>query len=139
MPAAIPDTRPLEDPTVATDVLLLVHAPPVTALLNKVVDPTQTLAVPLIVPGEEITETMVVARHPETTYEIVEVPVVTPVTQPVEITDAFAGAEELHAPPVVALVRQVTPLMQTVVSPVIGATPVVTVTVVPAEQPEAMV
>jgi hypothetical protein len=44
MPVAIPDV----DPIVATIRLLLDHVPPVTALLNAVVPPTQVDAVPVM-------------------------------------------------------------------------------------------
>jgi hypothetical protein len=50
MPVAIPDV----DPIVATRRLLLDHVPPVTALLNAVVPPTQVDAVP-VMEGEALT------------------------------------------------------------------------------------
>jgi hypothetical protein len=48
VPALTPDTTPVEDPIVATDVLLLVQVPPPVALLNAVVPPTHTVVVPVI-------------------------------------------------------------------------------------------
>lgn len=48
VPAEIPVTTPVVGSIVALDVLLLVHVPPVTELLNVVVLPTQTAGVPVI-------------------------------------------------------------------------------------------
>jgi len=42
VPAEIPVTTPLEKPTVATEVSLLIHTPPEVVSLKEVVDPTQT-------------------------------------------------------------------------------------------------
>jgi hypothetical protein len=50
VPADTPDTTPLLF-TVATPVLLLLQVPPVVALLNIVVLPTQTVDVPEIASG----------------------------------------------------------------------------------------
>lgn len=47
MPPAIPVTIPVL-PTVAMPVLLLLHVPPTVASLSVVVDPAQTLNVPVI-------------------------------------------------------------------------------------------
>ena len=50
----VPDATPLTSPllfTVAAEVLVLLHAPPVAPSLNDVVEPTHTVAVPLIVPA----------------------------------------------------------------------------------------
>jgi hypothetical protein len=52
VPAATPVTTPVE-PTVATEVLLLLHVPPVTVSLKVVVDEVQTVAVPVIEPADE--------------------------------------------------------------------------------------
>ena len=54
MPALTPATEP-DVPTVATAVLLLVHAPPVVPFVNPVVEPTQTTGVPPIVAGRGLT------------------------------------------------------------------------------------
>lgn len=48
VPAEAPLTTPLEAPIVATAGLLLLHVPPVTALLSVVVPPTQIVVVPVI-------------------------------------------------------------------------------------------
>ena len=62
VPAATPVTVPVL-PTVVTVVAVLLHAPPVVASLNPVVDPAQTIAVPVIVPadGKGLTLTTLIA------------------------------------------------------------------------------
>ena len=64
LPAAIPVTIPDVAFTVATDVLLLVQVPPVTASLNVVVLPAQTDALPEIAAGVAFTVTYDVVEHP---------------------------------------------------------------------------
>ncbi len=51
VPAATPVTTPVL-PTVAMPVALLLHVPPVVALLSVVVLPTVTVAVPVMVPAD---------------------------------------------------------------------------------------
>ena len=65
MPLAIPVTIPVE-PTVATEISLLLHTPPEVPSVNDIVDPTQTLVVPEIVAitGRGFIVTGLVARHP---------------------------------------------------------------------------
>lgn len=63
MPAERPFTRPVAIPTVATEVVLLVHVPP-PVLLNAVVLPTQTLETPVIADGSELTVIVFVVVHP---------------------------------------------------------------------------
>ncbi len=48
VPEATPVTTPVDEPTVAIAVLLLLHVPPDVALLSVVVLPWQTLAVPVM-------------------------------------------------------------------------------------------
>jgi hypothetical protein len=50
VPAAMPFTVPLNDPTVAMPVLALFHVPPVVASVSTVTAPTQTVLVPVIGP-----------------------------------------------------------------------------------------
>ena len=50
-PVAMPLTMPLPEPTVATEVVLLLHAPPVVPLVYVAVDPIHTLLGPPIAPG----------------------------------------------------------------------------------------
>lgn len=52
LPELTPDTIPVAEPTVATDVLLLLHVPPLTALPSVELPPTHTLDVPVIVPAD---------------------------------------------------------------------------------------
>lgn len=52
LPAPVVVITPVEEPIVATDVLLLVHTPPVVASLNVDDCPIQRLAVPLIAGAE---------------------------------------------------------------------------------------
>lgn len=66
MPADTPVTIPVNDPTVAKPVLLLVHVPPALVLLKAVVNPAHTLVVPVIDAGGGFTVTVVVAMHPAT-------------------------------------------------------------------------
>ena len=55
VPPATPYTAPVAALTVATEVLLLVHVPPVAVLDSVVTLPGQTDAVPEIVPGVALT------------------------------------------------------------------------------------
>ena len=50
VPADMPVTTPVL-PIVATPELLLLHTPPALALLNVIVDASQTVVVPVIVPA----------------------------------------------------------------------------------------
>ena len=64
VPRDTPVTIPLLIPTVATDVLLLVHVPPAVGSLIDMVAPTQTAVGPVIVPGSGFTVTVIVAAQP---------------------------------------------------------------------------
>jgi len=55
VPPDTPLTTPDEEPTVATDVLLLLHVPPPLALLSAVVAPGHTVSVPVIAAGVDFT------------------------------------------------------------------------------------
>ena len=61
-PVATPDTCP-EASTVATPGVLLVHVPPAEASLNVVIEPTQTVPIPVMLPalGNGLTVTKLVA------------------------------------------------------------------------------
>ena len=62
MPAETPETIPEVGATVAIPVDPEVHVPPVVELLNVVVAPAQTVAVPVIAPsGDAITVIIFVA------------------------------------------------------------------------------
>ena len=60
VPANTPVTIPVEEPIVATVGVLLLHVPPVVASLNVVVEPSQTVNVPVIPAGDGLTVTIVV-------------------------------------------------------------------------------
>ena len=71
----------------------------------------------------------------EIVYEIVTVPTVTPVTMPVDPTDAIPEALVLHVPPEVASVSEMVEPAHTEEAPDIAAGNAFTVTVVVAMQP----
>lgn len=48
LPAVTPVTMPDAEPTVAIDAFELVHAPPATVLLNRVVLPVPTVVIPVM-------------------------------------------------------------------------------------------
>ena len=59
MPAAIPETMPVEEPTVATPVAPELHMPLAAASVNVTFPPTHTLPGPLIAAGVPLTVIMV--------------------------------------------------------------------------------
>ena len=63
VPKATPVTTPVEDPIVAIAVFTEVQTPPPIASVKAVVEPGQTVDVPVIVPafGEELTVTIAIA------------------------------------------------------------------------------
>jgi hypothetical protein len=66
-PEVTPVTEPEDEPTVAIDVLLLVHTPPDTVLDNVVELPTPTVEAPLIVPALTVALTVITldVPHPD--------------------------------------------------------------------------
>ena len=64
MPAVTPVTTPEPDPTVATPVAPLVHAPPDGEELRVVVAPVHNDAVPVIDEGVVLTVTGAITKHP---------------------------------------------------------------------------
>jgi hypothetical protein len=64
VPVDIPVTKPEPETTVATEVLLLVHAPPPVASVSGVVAPVQTVVVPVMGAAARLTVTDVVAVQP---------------------------------------------------------------------------
>ena len=137
MPAVTPVTVP-EVPTVAFELLLL-HVPPLPSA-SAVVEPAQTLAVPVIDAAAALTVIEVVAVHvPPSEYVIVVTPGDTrPVTTPVEPTDAKPGALLLHVPPPGSVKVMGDPI-HTVEGPEIGEGAEITVTAEVATQPEGSV
>ena len=61
MPPATPVTIPLLEPTVATEVVLLVQVPPANTSVSVIVDPAHTGVFPVIAGDDELTVTTVVA------------------------------------------------------------------------------
>jgi hypothetical protein len=64
VPGAMPVTIPVVPPTVATEVLLLVHAPTPPGLDHVVVAPVHTVIVPVLADGEPFTTKVAVALQP---------------------------------------------------------------------------
>jgi hypothetical protein len=102
-----PEATPVTTPpalTVATEELLVVHAPPETPLVSAVVTPTQTEVAPEIVPaeGRPFTVTANVSMsvpHPfVTVYRIEEVPAAIPDTRPAVPTVATVVFNDDQAP-----------------------------------------
>ena len=125
--------------TVAIELSLLLHAPPVTASLKVIVEDSHTVVVPVIEPafGNGLTVTAVVATAvPQllvTEYDTFTLPAATPVTIPAELTVAIELLLLLHTPPVVASFNVVVADGQTVVVPVIVPAPGNGLTVTAAE------
>ena len=59
-----PVTTPVVNPTVATAVLLLVQLPPPGVSPRFVVDPEQTVLIPVIAVGNGLTVTIAVVKQP---------------------------------------------------------------------------
>ena len=115
-----PVTTPLELPTLTLPLALL-HVPPAGVEFNVVAKPTQTLGIPVIVPGLGFTVTVALSRQPVgNSYVIVEVPWVFPVTIPVEPIPALLLLLS-HVPPAGEELNAVVKPMQTFSVPVIGA------------------
>ena len=64
VPGATPLIMPDPGLITATAVLLLVHTPPVLLSLKFVVDPLQTLSIPLITAGKGLTVILVYSEQP---------------------------------------------------------------------------
>ena len=63
VPEVTPVTIPVDEPTVATPVALLVHDPPPVLLVNVIVEPGHTVPGPTIGPAADMTLTVVVTRQ----------------------------------------------------------------------------
>jgi hypothetical protein len=116
--------------------LLLTQTPAGVLLLSAVVAPTQTVLAPVIGPttGNAFTVTTAVCEVAQplalvTVYVIVTVPAATPVTSPVLLTAATAASLLVHTPPGVVLLKAVTAPTHTAISPVMGFTTGVALTV----------
>ena len=128
VPADTVVTVPDPPPIVATAGVPLVHTPPGVVLDSVVDEPLQRASVPVTgatAVGALTVTTVVAAPAPQTfvtVYEMVLVPLVAPVTTPVELpTVATAGTVLLHTPPGVALLSVPGVPMQMIPLPVIGA------------------
>ena len=64
MPADTPLTKPVDEPTVATDISLLLHTPPGVVLLNVNTPPEQRLPVPVIGDNALIVIALVAVQAP---------------------------------------------------------------------------
>jgi hypothetical protein len=65
VPVDDPCTAPLADPTLAIAGLLLLHVPPVAAVVKVIVVPTQILDTPVIAAGNALTVITLLAEQPD--------------------------------------------------------------------------
>jgi hypothetical protein len=63
LPALTPVTTPLDEPTVASAGLLVLHVPPALASESVVVEPAQTVVTPVIEAGSGLTVTGIVMKQ----------------------------------------------------------------------------
>src|SRR5215213_5611044 len=109
---------PEATPTVATEVELLLHVPPVVAFVRVIVWPTHTADGPEIAPSPAVIVIGLVAypvpHRLVTAYDMMEVPIAAPVTTPVDETVAFALLAD-HEPPATVEVNDNVPNTATVV------------------------
>lgn len=143
VPAPSALKAPVVEPIVATAVVLLVHVPPVVALVKVVVTPSHTCIgePPLMAAGRLFTDTIRVVVQPvPNEYVAIHVPEATPVTMPdEEPIVAIVGHDIDHVPPADGFVNVVVCPTHTVGAA--GATApgkAYTVTVVVAEHPPAV-
>ena len=135
-PAKPPVTIP-NAVTEATDVLLLLHVPPVTASLKVTFEVLQTDDAPVMAIGKAITVTDVVAALPQPVeYVIVAVPAIPPVTTPDAFTVATNELLLLHVPPVTASLKVVFDVAHTDKAPDIAPGAAITVIVLVASVPQ---
>ena len=136
----MPATTPVLAFTVPTPVLLLLHVPPDVLLLNAVVLPTHTLAVPPIAPGIAYTVATAVAKQPvDNVYVIVVVPGSIEVTMPLEgLTIAIDILLLVHVPPEVELDNVVLPGLHRIKLPVIAPGVGLIVTAIAASVPQQL-
>lgn len=135
MPEISPLTTPDPEPTVATEVLLLLQVPP-PASLSEVDEPIHTLFTPEMAAGNGLTVTTFRVVHPvPSVYVMVEVPKATPVTRPEpETTVATEDVLLVHVPPPASL-REVVKPAQTAGVPEIPDGNGLTVSTVVIKQP----
>jgi hypothetical protein len=137
---AVPAETPVNTPAlaliVATDVLPLLHIPPVTGLDKDAVSPWQTAIVPVISPGNELTVIVAETEQPVPTLYVIEtVPAETPVTTPDSSMVATERLPLVQEPPETSLLSDVVAPIHTAELPVIDPGIGLTITVVVREQP----
>jgi hypothetical protein len=132
VPALTPVTTPVDEPTVATPVALLLHVPPDVAFARVVVVPVHMLVFPVMGRRALMVTTAVMAHPPDGVYEIVVLPPATPVTTPVDPTVAMDVLLLVHVPLPAASVSVTVPPAQTAELPVIAGGSADTVTTVVA-------
>jgi hypothetical protein len=121
VPVATPFITPVAIFIVATEGLLLLHAPPPKALVKVALPPRHTASVPVILPGNGLTVTTEVVEHPAgDVYVINAVPAFTPVTTPPVPTVAIVKLPLLHVPPAGAELKDVVAPSHTAKVPVIS-------------------
>lgn len=117
----------------------LLQVPPGVALVKVVVNPTQTLAVPVIAAGSALTVTTVVDVHPPgNVYVIVAAPALTPETTPLDDPTTATDVVLLFQEPPPAHASVIVLPVQTFVGPVMGPGADTTLTVPVTLQPEDM-
>jgi hypothetical protein len=137
VPVVAPVTVPEERPTEATDVLPLLHVPPVVVFPNDTVKPAHTVSVPDISDGNGFTVMVVIMIQPVGKAYVTEaVFAATPVTTPVPgITVATVVLPLAQVPPLVASFNaDVRPTQMLAVPPMFGGNGL-TVTIVLTWQP----
>jgi hypothetical protein len=113
VPADVPETIPVDVPIAATVALLLLHVPPMAALLSVAVAPAHIDDVPEIAGGTALTLNVIVLKQPAASvYEITTVPADRPVTTPVdEPMVPTVTLLLLHVPPLAELLSvAITPI-----------------------------
>lgn len=137
VPGDTPVTMPLPAPTVATELVPLVHVPLEDASESAIVDVTQVSVDPVIGDAIGNTVTVFTAIQPVIglVYVIVVVPELTPTARPPEVMKAIVVVLELHVPPVVASLNCADVPSQKPLTPTIAAGTGLMVTVTDVLQP----
>jgi hypothetical protein len=136
VPVVTPVTIPVNDPIVATDVVLLAHVPPIEASVSVIVAPTHTAPGPLIGTGSGLTVTITVLTQPVLSVYVtgavpVDIPNTIPDVEPIEA----APLPVLHIPPPVASLNATNEPAHTIGVPDMAAGNEFTVTAVVVLQP----
>jgi len=134
VPAVTPNVKPDEE--TLTLLLLLVHVPPNGDELSDTACPVHTVPGPAIAPGAGLTVATTLALHPvvEDANVTVTVPLVTPVSIPVEPIVAILVLLLVHTPLPAPALKALVPFGHTFSMPVITGS-AFTVTVAVVKQP----